>query len=228
MKKHSSFTNSHLLPITFQGNNLRDTFTFSTFIRYFCPKQLTVIQWYFHRLMAVAAMQGANQHIRSNLGFSILPTSFILDCPQTLWHADQGNRTSDLPLTWHWLYLWATAAHTSTFSVFFKGVVGIDMTPKARTGESSDGSDVVIMMNRLKSFCPFRFKIFSNQSALESLAVSVLRSITSSDTIIYSIWNTSRYVSIYSVCLVVCLSVNSSAGSPKDDVADVRGSFNQQ
>ena len=61
------------------------------------------------------------------------------------------------------------------------------MTPKARTGESSDGSDVVIMMNRLKSFCPFRFKIFSNQSALESLAVSVLRSITSSDTIIYSI-----------------------------------------
>ena len=32
----------------------------------------TVIPTYIHTLMVVAAMQGADQHIRSSLGFSIL------------------------------------------------------------------------------------------------------------------------------------------------------------
>ena len=45
------------------------TFTFS---RCICPKWLTVTHTYIHTLMAVAATQGANQHIRSSLGFSIL------------------------------------------------------------------------------------------------------------------------------------------------------------
>ena len=34
---------------------------------------MTYSNSYIHTLMAVAAMQGANQHIRSNLGFSVLP-----------------------------------------------------------------------------------------------------------------------------------------------------------
>ena len=38
-----------------------------------CPKRLKVIHTYIDTLMAVAAMQGANQHIGSNLPFSILP-----------------------------------------------------------------------------------------------------------------------------------------------------------
>ena len=38
-----------------------------------CPRWLTVIHTYIHTLMVVAAMQGADQHIRSSLGFSILP-----------------------------------------------------------------------------------------------------------------------------------------------------------
>ena len=39
----------------------------------FCPECLAVIHTYIHRPMAVAAMQGADQHISSSLGFSILP-----------------------------------------------------------------------------------------------------------------------------------------------------------
>ena len=34
----------------------------------FCPKSLTVIHTYIHTLMAVDAMQGADQHTRSSLG----------------------------------------------------------------------------------------------------------------------------------------------------------------
>ena len=34
-----------------------------------------------------------------------------LTCPRRLRHADQGNQTSDLPITRRWLYIWATAAH---------------------------------------------------------------------------------------------------------------------
>ena len=60
---------------------LSTTFTFR---RPVCLKRLTVI----HALMAVAAMQGADQHIRSGLGFSILPED-----------TDQENRTSDLQIT---------------------------------------------------------------------------------------------------------------------------------
>ena len=35
---------------------------FRAFVRRFCPKEFTVIHTYFHTLMAVAAMQGADQH----------------------------------------------------------------------------------------------------------------------------------------------------------------------
>ena len=38
----------------------------------FCPKRLTVIHTYIHTLMAVAAMQGAEQHIGSCLGIQYL------------------------------------------------------------------------------------------------------------------------------------------------------------
>ena len=39
-----------------------------------------------------------------------------ISCPRTLWHADQGNRTSALPITRRWLYPWAAAAHLLNFS----------------------------------------------------------------------------------------------------------------
>ena len=47
-------------------------------------------------------MQGADQPIRSSLGFSVLP--------KDTWHADEGNRTYNL-LTRHWLYPWVTATY---------------------------------------------------------------------------------------------------------------------
>lgn len=31
-----------------------------------------------------------------------------VSCPRTLWHTEEGNRTSDLPITRYWLYSWAT------------------------------------------------------------------------------------------------------------------------
>ena len=45
---------------------------FRAFSRRFCPKLLTEIHTYIHTLIVVAAMQGADQHIRISLGFSIL------------------------------------------------------------------------------------------------------------------------------------------------------------
>ena len=44
------------------------TFTLRAFSRRVCPTHTDI-----HTLMAVAAMQGADQHIRSSSGFSILP-----------------------------------------------------------------------------------------------------------------------------------------------------------
>ena len=67
----------------------------------FCLKRLTLINQYIHTLMVVAAMQR--------------PSGAVWDsvtCPRTLWHADQGNWTSNLPLTRCWLYPWPTADTT--------------------------------------------------------------------------------------------------------------------
>ena len=50
---------------------LSSNLQFKTFSRRFCPKQLSYS--YIHKPMAVAATQGADQHIRSSLGVSILP-----------------------------------------------------------------------------------------------------------------------------------------------------------
>ena len=44
----------------------------------FCPKRLTAI----HTLLVVAAMEGANQHIKRNLGFSIMPKDTSTCRPQ--------------------------------------------------------------------------------------------------------------------------------------------------
>ena len=75
--------------------------TFTASSRHFYPKQLAVI----HTLMAVAAM-----HIRSSLGFSILPKDTLTCRP--------GNRTSDLLNTKCWLYPWATAANHQCLSFY--------------------------------------------------------------------------------------------------------------
>ena len=56
--------------------------TFAAFSRHPCPKWLTVIHTFIHMLMVVAAMQGADQqHIRSSLGFSILPKDTLTHRP---------------------------------------------------------------------------------------------------------------------------------------------------
>ena len=66
--------------------------------------RLTVIHTYIHTLIAVAAMQGAVQHISSSLGFSILPKD------TSTWGTDRGTETSVLPITRRWLYPWAIVA----------------------------------------------------------------------------------------------------------------------
>ena len=70
-RKHCSWnTSSVVLPLIPWLCDIAVTmFTIRPFGRHFCMKRLTLTR----TLMAVAAMQGANQHIRSSLGFSTLP-----------------------------------------------------------------------------------------------------------------------------------------------------------
>ena len=75
------------------GVLLRLHLHFRAFSRGFCPKRLTVIHTDIHTLMAVAAMQGVDQHIRSSLGDQYLAQGHF---------ADQGNQTSDLLITRLW------------------------------------------------------------------------------------------------------------------------------
>ena len=85
------------MPQMHHGIWIIGTFTFRAFNRRFCPKRLTLIHIYIHRL-AVAAMQDADQHIRSSLGFSILPGD-ALTC--RAWESNQwpsDNTTLALPL----------------------------------------------------------------------------------------------------------------------------------
>ena len=56
----------------------------------FCPERLTVLHKYIHTLMAVVAMQGAGQHVRNSLGFSILPKDTL-----TYTHGEWNQRPSD-------------------------------------------------------------------------------------------------------------------------------------
>ena len=60
---------------------------------------------YIHKLMAMAAMQGADQHMRSSLGFSILPKD-TSTC--TLGDSNQQPfyyKTLALPLSRLWLFI---------------------------------------------------------------------------------------------------------------------------
>ena len=66
---------------------------FSAVIRHFCPKRLTVIQT-FHTLMAVVAMQGADQHSRSSLEFSNLAQGRFGHAARR----EPGFETSNLPI----------------------------------------------------------------------------------------------------------------------------------
>ena len=70
------------------------------FSRYFCPTRLKVIHTYIDTLMVVAAMQGADQHMRSSLGFSILPKDTS---------ACRTGETNQRLITRCWLYPWAIA-----------------------------------------------------------------------------------------------------------------------
>ena len=65
------------------------TYTFRAFIRSFSPKWLTVIHTHIHTLMVAAAMQGANQHIGSSLGFSVLPKDTLTCIP---WDGGESNQ----------------------------------------------------------------------------------------------------------------------------------------
>ena len=66
---------------------------------------------YIHTLMVVAPMQGANQHIRSSLGYRILPKDTSTCRP--------GGWNQRPPITRRWLYSWATAAHVSSIMEIF-------------------------------------------------------------------------------------------------------------
>ena len=81
------------------------TFTFLAFSRCFCPRRLTVIHAFIHTLMAVAAIQGADQHIKSSLGFVILPKDTSKCRP--------GESNQQASQKRHWLCPWATAPTTT-------------------------------------------------------------------------------------------------------------------
>ena len=83
-------------PLCFRCRWNRFAFTFRAFSRCLCTKPLTINHTYISTLMAVAAMQGANQHIRSNLGFSILPNDTITCRPRDL--NQRPKKTLALPL----------------------------------------------------------------------------------------------------------------------------------
>ena len=74
-------------------------FTCRIFIRSFCPKRLTVFHTYIHTLMAVAAMEGANQHIRSSLEFSNLTKDTSTCKPGESNQRPSNNKTLALTLS---------------------------------------------------------------------------------------------------------------------------------
>ena len=67
--------------------------------RCFHPKRLAVIHTDVHTLMMAAAMQGANQHIRSRLGFSILPKDTSTCRPRESNQRPSDNKTLAPPLS---------------------------------------------------------------------------------------------------------------------------------
>ena len=70
-----------------------------TFIRCLCPKRLTVIHTDFHTLMVLAAMQGASEHIRNSLGFSVLPKDTLICRPGETNQRPSDDKTLALPLS---------------------------------------------------------------------------------------------------------------------------------
>ena len=77
------------------------TFTFSAFSRCFCPRRLTVIHTFIRTLMVVVAIQGADQHIRSSLGFRILPKNILTWRPGESNQQASNKKTLALPLRRH-------------------------------------------------------------------------------------------------------------------------------
>ena len=69
------------------------------FFRSFCPKRLIDIHTNIHTLMVVAAMQGADQHIRRTLGFSISPKNMSTCRPGELNQQPSDNKTLALALS---------------------------------------------------------------------------------------------------------------------------------
>ena len=74
---------------------MENKFHSATFSRHFCPKQLTVIQ----TLIVVAAIQGANEHIRRNLGFAILSKDISTRRPGESTQRPSTNKMLALPLS---------------------------------------------------------------------------------------------------------------------------------
>ena len=76
----------------------KKTFNFRAFSRGFCPERLTVIHTYIHTLMAVDAIQGADQQHQEQFGVQYLAQGHL---------AMQTRGTSNLLTTRRWLYPWA-------------------------------------------------------------------------------------------------------------------------
>ena len=66
-------------------------------------KSLKVIHTYIHRQMVVAAMQGANQHIRSSLGFSMLHKDTLACRPGESNQQPSSNKSHSHLTPWPWI-----------------------------------------------------------------------------------------------------------------------------
>ena len=75
----------HHLPKKGRGH---ETFPFSSCV---CQKGRTVIHTHMHRWLWLPCKV-------------TISTPGAVFCPRTLWHAEQGNQTSNLPITRRWLY----------------------------------------------------------------------------------------------------------------------------
>ena len=67
-----------------------------------------------HNLFHCKLIRWVGHHADENATSTSRAVWDSVSCPRTLRHEDQGNQSSDLPITIRWLYPWVPAAHNST------------------------------------------------------------------------------------------------------------------
>ena len=101
---HDSISTPHSY-LNIHASFITVTFTFMAFTRHFCPKYISVIQTYIQTLMSGGC------HARCRL------------TPRTVRHADQGNQTSNLPITRCRLYPSATVGDHDVYHDFCSNIL---------------------------------------------------------------------------------------------------------